>query len=99
MSSLDISAFANKLPAAWESRVISRVGSAALKILRMDGQALPEEVHGYTEVLLVLEGVLHLESEGRALAIVAGELFEARPGVPHRVLAGSQGTLLIIDQD
>lgn len=99
MSSLNISTFAKTLPNAWESRSVSRVGSAAVKILRMDGQVLPEEVHAYNEVLLVLEGVLQLESEGRVLAIAAGELFEARAGVPHRVLAGSHGTLVIIDQD
>ena len=49
-------------------------------------------------LLLVLEGHMNLEIEGKTVCVQAGEVFIVPAGQPHAVAAGSQGTLVIIDQ-
>lgn len=97
MSLFDLTALAADLPQAWRSRVLGRVGSANIKVLRMDQQAIADEVHDYHEGLLVISGQLRLEVQGEAITVNAGQLYQAAAGVPHRVLAGSHGTLVIFD--
>lgn len=93
----DLGTLAGKLPEAWRSRVIARIGEANLKLARMDAQPAAEEMHPYAEALLVLDGQLHLRVADRAVTIHGGELYVVPAGVPHAVAAGSAGTLLIFD--
>ncbi|WP_369184370.1 cupin domain-containing protein [Streptomyces sp. Y1] len=97
MSLVDVNECAARLPEAWRSVVVGTVGTAAVKVLRMDGRALPEEVHGTAEVLYVAEGVLELAVGGEDVSVRPGELCRVPAGVPHAVRAGSRGTLLILE--
>jgi quercetin dioxygenase-like cupin family protein len=38
-----------------------------------------------------------LAVQGEEITVNAGQLYQATAGVPHRVLAGSHGTLVIVD--
>ncbi|MFH8382545.1 cupin domain-containing protein [Kitasatospora sp. NPDC018058] len=97
MSLVDVKERAAQLPDAWRSVVLAQVGTAAVKVLRMDGRELEAEVHGTAEVLFVADGVLKLEMGGEELTVGAGELCRVPPGARHAVRAGSRGTLLIVE--
>jgi len=97
MALFDLPTIANELPAAWRSTVLGRVGSTNIKLLRMDHMPYGEEVHDYDEALLVVSGCMMLEVAGEALRIEAGQMYIAEAGVPHAVLSGSHGSLLIVD--
>ncbi|CAI0902776.1 Cupin domain [Serratia proteamaculans] len=97
MSLFDLTALAADLPQAWRSSVLGRVGPANIKVLRMDQREIVDEVHDYHEGLLVISGQLRIEVQGEEIRVNAGQLYQAAAGVPHRVLAGSYGTLVIFD--
>jgi quercetin dioxygenase-like cupin family protein len=97
MSHTQLNIAAAGLPQAWKSTLLSRVGGANLKVLRMDGTAYPDEVHGYPEGLLVIDGQLNLIIDDKLLVVRAGELFVVPAGVAHAVAPGSAGTLMIVD--
>ncbi|CAI0880277.1 Cupin domain [Serratia quinivorans] len=97
MSLFDLAALATDLPQAWRSSVLGRVGPANIKVLRMDQREIAVEVHDYHEGLLVISGQLRIEVQGEEIRVNAGQLYQATAGVPHRVLAGSHGTLVIFD--
>lgn len=95
--SIDVNARAARLPQAWRSVVLGQVGTAAVKLLRMDGRELAPEVHGTAEVLYVAEGRLELVLDGEESTVRAGELCRVPAGSWHAVRAGSTGTLLIVE--
>ena len=97
MMEVDLIAMARDLPHAWRSHVVGRTGDARIKLLRMDACAHAEEVHDYSEALLVLQGRLELAVAGERKTIDAGELFMVDAHQPHAVCAGSSGILLIVD--
>ncbi|MFD5465726.1 cupin domain-containing protein [Kitasatospora sp. NPDC127059] len=97
MSLVDVKEHAAQLPDAWRSVVLGRVGTAAVKVLRMDGRELEQEAHGTAEALFVADGVLELDVEGEELTVAAGELYRIPAGARHAVRAGSWGTLLIVE--
>ncbi|HEY9130731.1 MAG TPA: cupin domain-containing protein [Dyella sp.] len=88
---------AQALPEAWSSRVLARFGDAQWKLLRMDAAAYPEESHGYTEGLFVIDGEMRLAVGDEAISVRAGELYVVPAGVVHSVAPGSYGTLVILD--
>jgi quercetin dioxygenase-like cupin family protein len=89
---------AASLPHAWRSRILGRVGDANLKIIRMDVQGIPHEVHsGFDEALVLIDGQMSLEIEGEVIVMRAGDFHLVSAGKQHRVLEGSQGTLLLVD--
>ncbi|MFF7593108.1 cupin domain-containing protein [Kitasatospora purpeofusca] len=94
---IDLAAAASVLPAPWESQLLEQVGTAAVKVLRMDGRPLPVEVHDHPEVLLVLSGRLELQLEGVGLTVGPGELYRIPARAAHAVRPGSEGTLLIVE--
>ena len=94
---LALSALAAQLPTAWQSRLLGHVGGARIKLARMDGAASPEEVHDYTEALIVIDGELRLRIAGANLRVRTGELCLVPAGTAHAVGEGSAGTLLIMD--
>jgi mannose-6-phosphate isomerase-like protein (cupin superfamily) len=94
---VDLRQSAALLDQAWRSTLLARIGEANLKLLRMDAQPYPAEVHAYAECLLVLDGELRLEVAGQPVTVGAGGLYRVPAGVPHAVAPGSQGTLLIFD--
>ncbi|MEI7035446.1 cupin domain-containing protein [Fulvimonas yonginensis] len=94
---MDLPALAQRLPEAWQSRLLGELGQARLKLARMDEAPYPAEVHDHTEALLVLDGELRLRVGGTVRAVRAGELCLVPAGLAHAVEAGSSGTLLIID--
>jgi len=93
----DLNLQAAELPEAWRSAVLGRVGAANIKVLRMDARSIADEVHDYSEGLLVISGHLRLQVAGEEVVVRAGQLYQAAAGVPHRVLSGSEGTLVIVD--
>jgi quercetin dioxygenase-like cupin family protein len=62
----------------------------------MDGSVLPDETHDFAEALIVLEGELNLQVEGKTISIGRGEAFIVYPGQSHSVGPSSHGTLIII---
>ena len=89
---------ARSLPMAWSSSVLGKAAGANLKVLRMDGQAYPDESHDFDEALLVLEGQMNLLLQGRQIEVGAGEVFIVPAGTPHAVAPDSHGVLVIIDR-
>ncbi|MBK5439585.1 cupin domain-containing protein [Pseudomonas sp. TH32] len=97
MPLLDFTALAAQLPATWKSTRLGQVGPARIKVLRMDAQAYAEETHDYNEGLLVIDGHLRLSIGEQAVDVGAGQMYLVEAGIAHAVLAGSHGTLVIID--
>ncbi|MFG3229227.1 cupin domain-containing protein [Kitasatospora sp. NPDC048194] len=97
MNVVDVNAHAARLPDAWRSVVLGQVGTAAVKVLTMDGRELAPEVHATAEVLFVADGLLELEVAGEASTVRAGELCLVPAGARHSVRPGSRGTLLIVE--
>lgn len=56
-----------------------------------------QEAHDYNEGLLVICGCLHLDVAGQTVKVQSGEMYLVEAGVAHSVLAGSHGTLMIVD--
>ncbi|MFJ4092855.1 cupin domain-containing protein [Kitasatospora sp. NPDC089913] len=94
---IDLSAAASALPAPWASQLLEQVGTAAVKVLRMDGRPLPVESHDNAEVLVVLDGRLELLLEGAEVTVGPGELHRIPARAEHAVRPGSRGTLLIVE--
>ena len=96
---VNLNAEADALPRAWSSRVLERFGGGNFKVLRMDEQAYEAETHDYNEGLLVVSGRLMLQVQGEAGTVVVepGQMYLALAGIPHAVLPGSHGTLVIVD--
>jgi quercetin dioxygenase-like cupin family protein len=97
METIKLLDLANRLPSAWKSTVVGRPAGVNLKVLRMDGSVYPDEVHDFDEALLVLEGCMRLDMQGKVTEVHAGQVCIVPAGVPHGVAAGSHGTLIIID--
>ncbi|MGU9856057.1 cupin domain-containing protein [Pseudomonas sp. LF245] len=97
MPLLDFVAIAEQLPESWKSTRLGQVGPAHIKVLRMDAQAYEEETHAYNEGLLVISGQLLLNLADQVIRVEAGQMYLVEAGVAHGVLAGSHGTLVIID--
>ena len=89
---------AQALPMTWRSVVLGQAAGANVKVLRMDAAAYPAESHDFDEALLVLDGLMNLDIQGRLVNVSAGEVFVVPAGVPHAVAPGSHGTLVIIDR-
>lgn len=92
-----LAGLARQLPTTWNSRALARIGEADLKLLRMDAQPGAPETHQHAEGLLVIDGQLNLQVAGAVVSVCAGELYLVPAGIQHAVLAGSSGTLLIIE--
>ncbi|WP_294735150.1 cupin domain-containing protein [uncultured Pseudomonas sp.] len=97
MPLLDFTTLAAQLPDTWKSTRLGQVGPARIKVLRMDAQAYEEETHDYNEGLLVIDGHLRLSIGEEAIDVGAGQMYLVEAGIAHGVLAGSHGTLVIID--
>lgn len=97
MPLLDFAALAAQLPDTWKSTRLGQVGPARIKVLRMDEQAYEEETHDYNEGLLVISGYLRLAIGGEEVCVGPGQMFLVMARTAHSVLAGSHGTLVIID--
>ncbi|EHN8921272.1 cupin domain-containing protein [Enterobacter asburiae] len=93
----DLKTEALAIPEIWHSQVLGRIGTANLKVLRMDERSVIEEVHEYDEGLLVIDGRLELSVKGKNISVTSGQLYVAKAGTPHTVETGSFGTLVIID--
>ncbi|MFE9411653.1 cupin domain-containing protein [Streptomyces sp. NPDC006704] len=98
MSLISLMNAAADLPGGWRSRVLGDVGSACVKVLRMDEMPVKAESHEAAEVLLVLDGRLELEVDGRPVPVCAGELYLVPAGTVHAVRPGSRGTLVIVER-
>lgn len=94
----DLFLTAGQLPQTWRSTILGQAAGANLKVLRMDGQAYPDEVHPYDEALLVLEGAMHLVVNGAKVSVHSGQMVIVPSGTAHGVAPGSQGTLVIVDR-
>jgi mannose-6-phosphate isomerase-like protein (cupin superfamily) len=97
MTVVNVFKTASALPTAWSSVLLGRVGTAAVKVLRMDEQALAAEVHGVDEVLFVIDGCLELTVAGAEVTVGTGEMYRVAAGAPHAVRHGSRGALLVVE--
>ncbi|MFL1494803.1 cupin domain-containing protein [Pseudomonas antarctica] len=97
MPLLDFAAIAGQLPSSWTSTRLGQVGPARIKVLRMDEQAYEEETHDYNEGLLVVSGLLRLSVGAEEIRVETGRMYLVEAGTAHGVLAGSYGTLVVID--
>ncbi|MFI5979864.1 cupin domain-containing protein [Streptomyces sp. NPDC051555] len=97
MSLINLIDTATDLPDAWSSRVVGEVGTACVKVLRMDELPVEVERHEGPEALLVLDGHLALEVDGRTVTVAPGEVYVVPAGTPHAVRPGSRGTLVIVE--
>jgi mannose-6-phosphate isomerase-like protein (cupin superfamily) len=97
MEIINLTSTADTIVETWKSKIIGRVGTAQVKVLRMDGRAYPEEQHDYVEGLMVLEGCLKLCVQGNRIDVRSGEIYFVPVGIAHSVEPGSEGTLVIID--
>ncbi|MFW3472921.1 cupin domain-containing protein [Streptomyces microflavus] len=97
MNVVKVSEAAAVLPRAWSSTVLGRVGTAEVKVLRMDELPVEEERHAEPEALLVLDGLLELDVEGAAVTVGPGEMYVVAAGNAHAVRPGSKGTLVIVE--
>jgi quercetin dioxygenase-like cupin family protein len=89
---------AKKLPHAWRSKILGRTAGANFKVIRMDEAGIPYESHAeFDEALLVIEGYLQLEIDGKVIALQSGDLHIVPAGKRHKVLQGSYGTLFLVD--
>ncbi|AWV08186.1 cupin domain-containing protein [Marilutibacter maris] len=88
---------ASSLPQAWRSHIVGEAAGANFKVVRMDGNAYPNEQHPFNEALLVIEGQINLELDGDIVQVRSGEVVIVPAGTPHAVSEGSHGTLVIID--
>lgn len=82
---------------AQKSTILAKVGSANIKVMRMDGTPYPDESHDYPEGLLVVDGQLNLKVGSDEITVRAGEIFIVPVGIAHSVASGSTGTLVIFD--
>ncbi|MER0443562.1 cupin domain-containing protein [Streptomyces sp. Edi4] len=64
----------------------------------MDDMPVEAESHEAAEVLLVLDGHLELEVDGRPVPVCAGELHLVPAGAVHAVRPGSRGALVIVER-
>ncbi|MGW1296738.1 cupin domain-containing protein [Streptomyces sp. NPDC002533] len=99
MSVIKVSETASALPRAWSSTPLARVGTAAVRVLRMDELPVEEERHDEAEILLVLDGRLELSVDGQEMTVGPGGMYMVEAGVSHAVRPGSRGTLIIVDRD
>tara|TARA_R110000751_G_scaffold118713_1_gene219221 strand:+ start:2735 stop:3046 length:312 start_codon:yes stop_codon:yes gene_type:complete len=97
MPHINLTKMAENLPEFWKSKVIGQSGNCNIKILKMDGQQIPDETHDYNEALIVIRGEMFLRVEGEKIQVSEGEMYLALAGIPHAVAEGSHGTLMIID--
>lgn len=95
---IDLEAKAATLP-AWRSAIIGQVGAANIKLIKMDGRAIAEEVHDYDEAVFVVDGLLTLEfsDDSRRVDLRTGAFFMIPAGQPHSILPGCHGTLFLVD--
>lgn len=98
MSPINVTETAAALAAAWNSHSLGTVGTACVKVLRMDGSPVQEETHEADEILLVLDGRLELLMEGTEVAVETGEMYRIPAGTRHAVSPGSHGTLVIVEE-
>lgn len=82
---------------AWKSKILTTIGNANIKVMRMDGMPYPDESHDYPEGLLVIDGQLNLKVGTDEITVHSGEIFIVPVGVAHSVASGSIGTLVIFD--
>ncbi|MFF9788870.1 cupin domain-containing protein [Streptomyces nigrescens] len=97
MSVVNLVRAAAALPDAWSSRPLGEVGTACVKVLRMDELPVEDETHGTSEVLIVLDGRLQLSVEDAKVTVGQGEMYVVKAGVRHAVRPGSRGTLVIME--
>jgi quercetin dioxygenase-like cupin family protein len=98
MSKTNLLLQAAVLPGAWQSIVIGQAANSNIKVIRMDAGAYPSETHEFAEALLVIDGQMNLEIQNEVVSVMRGEVFIVPAGVPHAVVEGSHGVLVIIDQ-
>ena len=97
MSTRNLIAAAHELP-CWRSAIVARIGSANVKIERLNAEGQPPETHDdFDEALIVLQGNLELECGGTHVSIRTNDLFVVPMKTPHRVLPGSDGVVLIVN--
>ena len=72
MPHINLTKMAENLPEFWKSKVIGQSGNCNIKILKMDGQQIPDETHDYNEALIVIRGEMFLRVAGFRRRNVSG---------------------------
>lgn len=91
---------AKELPLGWVSRVLADMPASRVKLFRIDPAGLPSETHlGYNEAMIVLEGKLELRLGEDVLPLSRGDFALIPARVPHEILPGGTGTILLLDPE
>jgi mannose-6-phosphate isomerase-like protein (cupin superfamily) len=100
MSTGSLTTLAGALSDVWRSRLLGQVGQANIKLIKMGGEGIPDESHtGFEELLVVIEGQMTLVVDDKTFSLEAGDYYLVPKEAVHRVLPGSHGTLLLIDEE
>ncbi|WNJ77440.1 cupin domain-containing protein [Cedecea neteri] len=100
MSTGSLPTLAGTLSDIWRSRLLGQVGRANIKLIKMGGEGIPNESHaGFAELLVVIEGQMTLVVNEKTFTLDAGDYYLVPKEAVHRVLPGSHGTLLLIDEE
>lgn len=100
MNTGHLSLLAQRLPDAWVSHQLGKVGHAAIKLIKMGGQGIADEYHlEFDELLVVIDGEMELVIDGQGVILKTGDYYLIPRGAVHRVSPGSHGTLLLVDAD
>ncbi|MEU9607388.1 cupin domain-containing protein [Streptomyces sp. NPDC048057] len=97
MGPINVFDAASALPDAWSSHLLGQVGTASVKVLRMDDKPVEAESHGAAEMLFVLVGKLELDVDDAAVTVGPGGVYWIPAGTRHAVRPGSWGTLVIVE--
>jgi len=88
---------AAELAGGWRPDPLARIGDARLRLFRVDDRGLPAERHpDLDEAVLMLEGEMTLELDGRAVALRAGDFQFIAAGRVHAIRPGGVGAFLSI---
>ncbi|MFZ4835137.1 cupin domain-containing protein [Rouxiella sp. Mn2063] len=100
MKTGQLTSIAASLADEWISLAIGKIGGANIKVIKMGGEGIPDEVHpDFDELLVVIQGYMQLVVDNETFSLQEGEYFLVSQGSVHRVLPGSYGTLLLVDVD
>ena len=100
MSTGNLSLLAQAFPEVWQSRRLGEVGNAAIKLIKMGGEGIPDEYHSeFDELLVVIDGEMELIVDEQVIVLKTGDYYLIPRGAVHRVSPGSYGSLLLVDAD
>ncbi|MBL9150157.1 MAG: cupin domain-containing protein [Phycisphaerae bacterium] len=95
---LDPHAIAAGLTELWSPRVIAEVDDAFVKVAKVRGEFVWHSHEHEDELFFILDGVFHIELEGRVVTLRKGEMFVVPKGVRHRPVAPEECLVMLLER-